>query len=36
MNAIDNDGEAEELQGYMKRFIKDVDEDYLSKVRGGQ
>ena len=36
MNAIDNDGEAEELQGYMKRFIKDVDHHYLTEIRGGQ
>ena len=36
MNFVDDDLEAEELQLYMKRFIKDVDEDYLSKVRGGQ
>ena len=28
MNAIDNDEEAEELQGYMKKFIKDVDKEY--------
>ena len=24
----DNDEEAEELQGYMKKFIKDVDKEY--------
>lgn len=28
MNAIDDDEEAEELQGYMKEFIKNVDKDY--------
>ena len=36
MNSIDNDEEAEELQNYMKRFITDVDKEYLEKVRGGQ
>ena len=36
MNSIDNDEEAEELQSYMKRFITDVDKEYLEKVRGGQ
>ena len=28
MNAIDDDEDAEELQGYMKKFIKDVDAEY--------
>ncbi len=28
MNSIDNDEEAEELQSYMKQFIKDVDKEY--------
>ena len=28
MNFVDDDLEAEELQGYMKRFIKDVDKEY--------
>ena len=36
MNAIDNDEEAEELQGYMKKFIEDVDHQYLTGIRGGQ
>ena len=36
MNFIDNDGEAEELQGYMKKFIGDVDHKYLTDIRGGQ
>ena len=36
INKIDNDEEAEELQGYIKEFIKDVDESYLSKQRNGQ
>ena len=36
MNAIDNDEEAEELQGYMKKFIEDVDHKYLTDIRGGQ
>ena len=28
LNFIDNDKEAEELQGYMKQFIEDVDKEY--------
>ena len=28
MNSIDDDLEAEELQGYMKQFVKDVDAEY--------
>ncbi len=28
MNFVDDDEEAEELQGYIKRFIKDVDQEY--------
>ena len=28
MNFVDNDLEAEELQGYMERFIVDVDKEY--------
>ena len=36
MNSIDNDEEAEELQGYMKKFIEDVDHQYLTGIRGGQ
>ena len=36
MNFVDNDEEAEELQGYMKKFIEDVDHHYLSEIRGGQ
>ena len=28
--------EAEELQGYMKKFIEDVDHKYLTDIRGGQ
>ena len=35
LNAIDDDLEAEELQLYMKRFIEDVDAEYLSRTRGG-
>jgi len=36
MNFVDNDEEAEELQRYMKQFIKHVDEEYLTRQRGGQ
>jgi hypothetical protein len=36
MNFVDNDKEAEELQGYMKQFIEHVDAEYLSNLRGGQ
>ena len=36
MNFVDDDKEAEELQGYMKQFIKDVDHKYLTDIRGGQ
>jgi len=36
VNRINDDDEARELQGYIKEFIKDVDESYLSKQRGGQ
>jgi len=36
INQIENDEEAIELQGYIKEFIKDVDESYLSKQRSGQ
>ena len=28
LNFIDNDLEAEELQGYMERFVADVDKEY--------
>ncbi len=28
MNFVDNDEEAKELQGYMERFIVDVDKEY--------
>ena len=28
MNFVDDDLEAEELQGYIKRFIADVDKEY--------
>ncbi len=28
MNFVDDDLEAEELQGYMERFIVDVDKEY--------
>ncbi len=28
MNSIDDDLEAEELQDYMKQFVKDVDAEY--------
>ena len=28
LNFIDNDKEAEELQGYMERFVADVDKEY--------
>ena len=28
MNFVDDDSEAEELQGYMKQFIEDVDKEY--------
>lgn len=36
MNFVDNDEEAEELQGYMKQFIEQVDHKYLTDIRGGQ
>ena len=36
MNFVDDDKEAEELQGYMKKFIEDVDHKYLTDIRGGQ
>jgi len=36
MNFVDNDEEAEELQGYMKQFIEQVDHKYLTGIRGGQ
>ena len=36
MNFINNDEEADELQGYMKKFIGDVDHKYLTDIRGGQ
>ena len=36
INEIDDNEQAEELQGYMKEFIKDVDFRYESKLRGGQ
>jgi len=36
VNRINDDDEARELQGYIKEFIKDVDESYLSKQRSGQ
>ena len=28
MNFVDDDSEAEELQGYMERFVADVDKEY--------
>ena len=36
MNFVDDDKESEELQGYMKKFIEDVDHKYLTDIRGGQ
>ena len=36
MNFINNDEEADELQGYMRKFIGDVDHKYLTDIRGGQ
>ena len=36
LNCIDNDEEAEELQGYMKQFIESVDHQYLTGICGGQ
>ena len=36
VNRVNDDDEARELQGYIKEFIKDVDESYLSKQRNGQ
>ena len=31
LNFVDNDEEAEELQKYMKQFIENVDNEYLTK-----
>ena len=31
MNFVDNDEEAEELQKYIKQFIENVDNEYLTK-----
>ena len=36
INQIENDEEATELQRYIKNFIGDVDQKYLTEVRGGQ
>ena len=36
INQIENDEEATELQGYIKNFIGDVDQKYLTDSRGGQ
>lgn len=36
INQIKDDEEATELQGYIKKFISDVDHKYLTEVRGGQ
>jgi len=36
INEIDDNEQAEELQGYMKQFMEDVDTHYLSELKGGQ
>jgi len=36
INEIDDTTQAEELQGFMRQFIEDVDFQYESKLRGGQ
>ena len=36
VNQIKDDVEAQELQGYIKEFITDVDSKYLADLRGGQ
>ena len=36
INEIDDNEQAEELQGYMKQFIEDVDTHYLLEHKDGQ
>ena len=35
INEIDNNEEAEELQGYIKQFIESVDAEYMPNQRDG-